>query len=102
MTDYEIPTSWKDLLFWPMIVATAVVTLSFTSAIWSRIRMEQPPNQRVDVIIHYAPVEKVALEEFVKEAVVEAVRQGKRSEPGKMSPETQRSIEIQEIFKNGR
>ena len=101
---------WKQRYFWwceaITIIACAIVFLSLGEWAGSRsARKSLAKPVKVHVIVHYQPVETTQLTQWVGEVAVEAVRQSRRSEPGKLSPETLRAVELQaakEIFQDGR
>ena len=104
MPEMIIMKSWKDQAFWFCMsfgsVAGFVLGVFIGTIIIKERGVEQPTT--VHVIIHYQPVEQTHFEQWVGEVAVNELRKGKRSEPGKLSPETIRSIEIHDMFKDGR
>ena len=106
MPEMIIMKSWKDQAFWFCMsfgsVAGFVLGVFIGTIIIKERGVEQPTT--VHVIVHYQPVEQTHFEQWGGEGAISEL-QGKRSLPGKLSPETLRAIELQtakEVFRDGR
>src|SRR3990172_3754440 len=92
----------KHQAFWFVVSFAFVAGLSLGGFLCSLVKSEQPPAiAPIHVIVHYQPVEQTHYEQWVGEVAISEL-QGKCSLPGKLSPETERSVEIHDMFKDGR